>query len=140
MDLIPKFWPAHPILNMLTLDGGLSLMLCGYLGHIQPIRSGLTAAGAFLVALLAIGFYLLLFDFASAEVGEATVQFMVPLLGLLSILAPGLIFWRHLQQADQAPQAPRLISKKLTPLIFIAGLLSAGLSLPGARRYLEWFF
>lgn len=128
---------ANPVISPMIFLGGVSVALCGYLGHTRPLGSGFKALCLFLFILLV--FSLLRFGLGTGRADDFISAFLAPLTTLFSLVGPGVFLWLHLRRANQKMTAARIISKWLRPLVFISGLLLAFISLPGLFKYLAWF-
>lgn len=67
---------ASPVAGMVVFLSGLSLALCGYLGHMRPVRSGLNSFLVFLCILLILCF--LWFGITTGKAGDFVAGFLAP--------------------------------------------------------------
>lgn len=128
---------ASPVAGMVVFLSGLSLALCGYLGHMRPVRSGLNSFLVFLCILLILCF--LWFGITTGKAGDFVAGFLAPFTAALGLAVPVVVFWLHLRLANKKMKATRVISKWLRPFVFTTGILLIFISLPSLFKYLAWF-
>lgn len=134
MSLFITFLATQPPVSMLVLLAGITLSLCGGLGHARPVRSALYAGATFLVILLA-----LIILFTRAEPGGFLKEFALPTLGVLAFVLPGIVLWLHLRYSLKKSPQPGSIAKWLRPFMLAGGIVTAAVSALGALKFLAWF-
>lgn len=128
---------SNPLAGVAGCLVGLSLALCGYLGHARPIRAGFNALCVFLLIVLVL--CLLWFGLAVGEGSDFVAAFLAPFTGLLGFVAPVIVFWLDLRRANRKLTSTRLIPKWLRLPVFTIGMIIVFLSIPGLLRFLIEF-
>jgi hypothetical protein len=128
---------ANPLAGVAGFLVGLSLALCGYLGHTRPIRAGFNALCVFLFILLILcGLW---FGMAVNEGSGFVAAFLAPFTGVLGFTAPVMVLWLDLRRANRKLTPTRLIPKWLRLPVFTIGMIIIFISLPGLLRFLIEF-
>lgn len=128
---------GNPLAGLAACLVGLSLALCGYLGHTRPIRAGFNAFCVFLLMVLALCF--LWFGAAINGGNDFIAAFLAPFTGVLGFAAPVIVLWLDLRRANQQSRPSRQVPKWLRLPVFTLGLIIVLLSIPGLLRFLIEF-
>jgi hypothetical protein len=128
---------ANPLAGLAGFLVGLSIALCGYLGHTRPIRAGFNAFFVFLLIVLIL--CLFWFGVAVNAGGDFLPASLAPFTGLLGFVAPLTVLWLDLRRANRKLTPTRLIPKWLRLPVFSIGMIIVFMSLPGLLRFLIEF-
>lgn len=128
---------ASPLAGVVGFLFGLTIALCGYLGHTRPVRSGFDAFCVLLLIVLVLCF--LWFGQAVNEASDFVAFFLTPIVGLFAFVAPVIVLLLDLRRANRKMKPARLIPKWLRLPVFTLGMIIVFLSLPGLLRFLTEF-
>lgn len=128
---------TSPVAGMVFFLCGLSLALCGYLGHTRPVQAGLKSFLVFLGILLFLCF--LWFGIATGEASDFVAAFLAPFTAVIGFVAPVAVLWLDLRRANQQMKPTRFIPKWLRPPVFTIGIIIVFMSIPGLLRFLIEF-